>query len=216
VDFAVMGQTVKPNLRFSLRTSMVIIAAAAVGAFVAAPYLRSLSAEQWWRMAETFAAAVTGAAVWAGAAPWLHRRAQLRAGQRLVGPTLFRGTFARRMHVFVILVFLLLIVFSCYLAADIRPKGSDWARRYMNPCLWGVIVAQQWTFHIGSYRVAFCENGIVWYGCLFTPWSRVHVLEWNRAAGRLTLLLKGTRMSFEVTDNDWSVIGKLLRGDVSI
>lgn len=195
---------------------MVIIAVTAIAAFIAAPYLRLLAAEQWSRIAKTLAAALLGAAVWTGAAHWLQRRAELRAGKRLVSVALLYGTSVRCLHVALILLGPLMILLFCYLAAHIPPNGNDWMMRYVNPFMWGVLSAQQWTFYIDSFSAAFCENGIVWSSIRFTAWSIVHVLYRDRAAGQLGLSLKGTQLSLKLTDDDWPTVSMLLRGNDAI
>jgi hypothetical protein len=201
----------RSSLRFSLRSLLQLTLVAAVAAFIAAPFLRTLSVEQWWRLAKTLGASAAGMTLWLAIAAWLRFRNDRRSGRPVLQISSIRRPSARIVSTIMVLLNAAMIAYFGFLAARIAPQPNDWLMRYLCPLMWGMLFAQGWTVHGGlnSMNARICENGIAW-GIWFAPWRTICLLDWRPTSGELKLLLNRHFVSLVIAPADRARVEEVL------
>ena len=92
-------------LSYNLRTEGIGVTVAAFATFVAAPFLRPLSAEQWARLGKAFAATVLGIFCWTFIAVWRERQIAIRGGGKLLCLRHAQGVATKYMLLLLLLAF---------------------------------------------------------------------------------------------------------------
>jgi hypothetical protein len=206
------NETKQPlGFQFSLRSLLQLTLAAALFAFVAAPFLRTLSPEQWWRMAKALSASACGTLLWIAVAARLRYRNDRRSGRAIAQISSVRMPLGRSTSTILILLPIAMIVLGLYKAARFEPRVHNgvlsYASSLMHGLLLGMGLAYRRTHKSGN--VAICENGITW-GIWFAPWCKIHVLEWRSTSGELKLSFDGRVFSLTIEVADRSQVHELL------
>lgn len=201
--------------QFSIRSLLWTTLVAAILCAAAAPVLRGLSVDHWRIFAVSISIIVTGFFTPLMWLIWRFHDVERRAESLLFVTPQFRPKVIQSIAGSrAIAAPLSLIGFAVVVGIMLSTLGAaaPWlgfmfvmAIQYAQPVAVLLLPAR----FCALYRMH--ENGVVWAGVRFVPWSKVQIMRWRTDNGWLAWSLNGHYSSFDVSELDRKLVDEILQ-----